>query len=70
MFVMLHNVAEHNHNNTKTERSGMESIVKKYINGYGKLKLKPSATLKVLRNGPVVLIKFSCKKLFCCFGNN
>ena len=67
---MLRYEAEHNHNNTKTERSGMESIVKKYINGYGKLKLKPSATLKVLGNGPVVLITFSSKKLFCCFSNN
>ena len=49
---MFRNEEEHNHNNRKTERPGMDPILKKYIDGYEKLKLEPIVMLKVLRNEP------------------
>ena len=49
---MLRDEAEHDHSKTSAERPGLDPIVKKYIDGYERLKLKPSAMLKALRNEP------------------
>ena len=50
LFVVLRDEAEHEHSKTSAERPGLDPIVKKYVDGYERLKLKPSAMLKALRN--------------------